>query len=74
MNLDRYGGADAWERHVEEEEQAYLRLISDKICADCDHCSTNSTHGCAYCFEREEEIDLDEFPANIECMSFRGAA
>ena len=37
-NLDRYGGAESWDRYCEERERAYQARIAGATCADCAHC------------------------------------
>ena len=69
--LDRYGGADAWDRRCEEREAAYRALIAGKTCLDCGNSEVCGRHpDTGYCTVIGDFVYADDIVADIGCEDY----
>lgn len=74
INLDRFGGAEAWDAYCNDQDREYQRLIADKVCADCGNFDRSPDGRSAVCWEHRDFIDPSDYPADLECEYFEEAA
>lgn len=71
-NLDRYGGAQAWDAYVERQCGYNSILAHHGFCGDCDDCEKPDPHefpncSIAWCKRLECFIDPNDHPAEYSC-------
>lgn len=72
MNLDRYGGAEAWDAHVARAEAAHERWRRSTLCRECPSCVVGrvdigggASVECGFCRESESLLSWDELDMTV---------
>lgn len=79
--LDRYGGADAWDAHTRDEDEAREAELESATCRECVHFETvigecrhcggmTRVHLCIADAPGIVEANADDCPTDIGCDSF----
>lgn len=73
-NLDRYGGAQAWEMYDLQREAAFRHLLESVTCGQCLRSvippdDMNPKEIC-WCRKHEEWFYCSDVPAEIDCEEF----